>query len=184
MLSKRANVETSNHLEWEFTSNLFSRRKKRWGERTSNNLETPKSVYTSLYQHFKMEGLHCLRNVLQKRLLTELEGCILFSFIKSCIQKICAVSLVRETLRVSFPLFWTKPSTKNYYKITQNSSFSVSSPEYSNYNLLGQHVVDRPYNRSSVNGQRRSNTSSTTRVCAGFKEISVYNYTENRVLRG
>ena len=64
MLSKRANVETSNHLEWEFTSNPFSRREKRWGERTSNNLETSKSVYTSLYHHFKMEGLHCLRNVL------------------------------------------------------------------------------------------------------------------------
>ena len=74
MLSKRANVETSNHLEWEFTSNPFSRREKIWGERTSNNLETSKSVYTSLYHHFKMEGLHCLRNVLWKRLLTELEG--------------------------------------------------------------------------------------------------------------
>ena len=130
-----------------------------------------------------MEGLHCLRNVLLQRLLTELDGCILFSFIKSCIQKICAVSLVREALRVSFPLFWTKPSTKNYYKITQNSSFSVSSPEYTNYNLLGQHVVHRPYNRRRDNGQRRSNTSSTTRVCTGFKEISVDTYTENRVLR-
>ena len=88
---------------------------------------------------------------------------LLFSSIKSCIQKI---SLVREALRVSLPLFWTRPSTKNFYKITQNSSFSVASPEHTNYNLLGRHVVDRPYNRRNVNGQRNSNLpSSTTRVC-------------------
>ena len=39
--------------------------------------------------------------------------------IKSCIQKNCSVSLVRETLRASLPLFWTRPTTKNFYKITQ-----------------------------------------------------------------
>ena len=116
---------------------------------------------------------------------TGFEGSILFSSIKSCIQKTCAVSLVREALRVSLPLFWTRPSTKYFYKINQNSSFSVASPEHTNYNLLGRHVVDRPHNRRSVNGQRHSNLpSSTTRVCTEFKEVSVDTYTESRVLRG
>ena len=87
-------------------------------------------------------------------------------------------------LRVSLLLFWTRPSTNNFYKITQNSSFSVASPEHANYNLLGLHVVDRPYNRRNVNDQRHSNLpSSRTRVCTEFKEISVNTYTENRVLK-
>ena len=93
--------------------------------------------------------------------------------------------MVREALRVSLPLFWTRPSTKYFYKINQNSSFRVASPEHTNYNLLGRHVVDRPYNRRSVNGQRHSNLpSSTTRVCTEFKEVSVDTYTESRFLRG
>ena len=47
------------------------------------------------------------------------------------------VSLVREALRVSLSLFWTRPSTKNFCKITQNSSFSVASPEYTIIIYLG-----------------------------------------------
>ena len=86
---------------------------------------------------------------------TRFEGSIFFSSIKSYIQKICSVSLVRETLRVSFSLFWTRPSTKNFYKITQNSSFSVTLPEHTKYNLLGQYAVDRLYNQRNVNGQRQ-----------------------------
>ena len=48
---------------------------------------------------------------------TGFEGCIYFSSIKSCIQKTCAVSLVREALRISLPLFWTTPSTRTSTKL-------------------------------------------------------------------
>ena len=57
--------------------------------------------------------------------LTGFEGCILFNSNKFCIQKICSVSLVKETLRVSLHLFWNKPSTKNFYKITLKTPVSV-----------------------------------------------------------
>ena len=97
---------------------------------------------------------------------TGFEGCILFSSIKSCIQKTWAVSSDKKALRVFLSLFWARPSTKNFYRITQNSSFSVASPDRTNYNLLGRNVVYRPYNRRNINGQRDSNLpSSTTRVC-------------------
>ena len=86
---------------------------------------------------------------------TRFEGCILFSSIKYCIQKVCSISFVWETLHVSLPLLWTRPCTKNFYKIIQNSSFSVTSTEHTNYKLLGQHVVDSPYNQRNVNGQRQ-----------------------------
>ena len=148
----------------------FSRREKRWGKPNSNKLETTKSVHTLPALN---DGGFALSSKQSKEgrlhVQSGFEGCIFFSSIKPCIQKICLVSLVREILRVSLPLFWTRPSTKNFYKITQNSSFSVASPEHTNYNLLG-HVVDRPYNRGNVSDQRHSNLpSSTTRVCTEFK---------------
>ena len=66
------------------------------------------------------------------RVQTGFEGCILFSSTKSCILKTCAVSLVREALQVSLPLFCTSSRTKNYDKTTQNSSISVASVEHTN----------------------------------------------------
>ena len=156
------------------------------GELTSNKLEIPKSVHTlpALQDEgFALSSKHSKEGRLH--VPSGFEGYILFISIKSCIQKICSVSLVRETLRVSLPLFWNRPSSKNFHKITQNSSFSVASPEHTNYNLLGRHVADRLYNRRNVNDQGHGNlSSSTTRVCTEFKEISVDTYTENRVLRG
>ena len=57
--------------------------------------------------------------------------------------------------------------------------------EHTNYNLLGRHVVDWSYNRRNVNGQKHSNPpSSTSRICAEFKEITVDTNAENRVFRG
>ena len=87
----------------------FSCREKRWGEPTSNKLETPKSVHTL---PAPQDGGFPLSSKCSKEgrlhVQTGIEGCILF----------------RETLRVSLPLLWTRPSTKNFYKITQNPNFS------------------------------------------------------------
>ena len=130
MLNKGTIVKTPNHLEWEFIRNHFLVEKKIWGKPTSNKLEIPKLVralpalqdggFALSLKHSK-EGRLCVQ--------TGFEGRILFSSIKFCIQKVCSVFLVRETLQVSLSLFWTKPSTKNFYKITQTPSFSITSPE-------------------------------------------------------
>ena len=130
------------------------------GEPTSNKLEIPKSVhalpafqdggFAMFSKHSKEQRLH---------MQTGFEQCMIFSSIKLCIQKVCSISLVRETLQVSLLLFWIRPSTKNLYKITQNSSFSVMSTEHTNYKLLGRHVTTNylayPYNRRNVYAQRQ-----------------------------
>ena len=81
------------------------------------------------------------------------------------------------------PLIWTRSSTNSSYKITQNFSFTITLHEHTNYNLLRQHVVDRPCNWRKVNGQRYNNLpSSTARVCTEFKEIGIDTYSKNRPL--
>ena len=64
MLNKGAIVETPNHLEGEFISNLFLVEKKDGGNRPVINLKHLNQFIP--YHHFKMEGLHCLRNILKK----------------------------------------------------------------------------------------------------------------------
>ena len=106
MLNKGAIIEAPKHLEGKFNSNLFLVEKKDEGEPTSNKLCKPKSVHTlpALQDGgFALSSKHSKEGRLHVQ--TEFEGCILFSSIKSCIHKICAVSLLREALRVSLPLF-------------------------------------------------------------------------------
>ena len=150
-------------------------------ESTSNKLQTPKSVhawllledesFAMLSKHSKEGRFHVHTLYLDIHLHNSLhvKEHILFSSIKSSIQKVCSVSLVRENLRASPSSFWTWLSTKTCYEITQNSSFSVTYTEYTNYNLIARHVVDRPYNRRNVNSQRQGNLpSSTTGVCQSW----------------
>ena len=64
MLNKGAIVETQNYLEVEFISNFFLVEKKDEDNRPVINLKHLNHFIP--YQRFKMEGLHCLRNVLKK----------------------------------------------------------------------------------------------------------------------
>ena len=101
------------------------------------------------------------------------EGRIFFSSNKSCIQKVFSIALVRETLRVSLHLFWTWPSTKNFYEITEDSSFSVISSEHTNHNISWTECVNSLYNRRNISGQGQSKLPfSTSKICAEFKETS------------
>ena len=64
MLNKGAIVETPNHLKGKFISNLFLLEKKDRGNRPVIKLKHLSQLIP--YQHFKMEGLHCLRNIPKK----------------------------------------------------------------------------------------------------------------------
>ena len=64
MLNKEAIVETPNHLEGEFISNLFLVEKKDGGNWPVINLKHLNQFIPC--QHVKMKGLHCLRNNLKK----------------------------------------------------------------------------------------------------------------------
>ena len=107
MLNKEAIVETPNHLEGEFTSNLFLVEKKyggKWPVINLKHLPALQDGRLALPSKQSKEGrLH---------VQTGFKRCMLFSSIKSCIQKICAVSLVRDALRVSCLCFGLGPAPR------------------------------------------------------------------------
>ena len=63
-MNKGAIVETPNHLDGEFITNLFLVEKKDEGNRPLINLKHLNQF--TPYQHFKMDGLHSLLNILKK----------------------------------------------------------------------------------------------------------------------
>ena len=65
VLNKGAIVGIPNHFEEEFINNLFLAEKKDGENRPVINLKHLNQFIP--YQHFNMEGLHCLQNILGKR---------------------------------------------------------------------------------------------------------------------
>ena len=63
MLGKGA-IQKTNHSQGEFLSNIFLVQKKDGGQRPVINLKNLNKYVP--YQHFKMEGLHCLKYLLQQ----------------------------------------------------------------------------------------------------------------------
>ena len=64
IFNKGTIIEIPNHLEGDFISNRFLVEEKDGGNRPVISLKHLNQVIP--YQHFKMEGLHCLRNILKK----------------------------------------------------------------------------------------------------------------------
>ena len=84
------------------------------------------------YEHFKMEGLHCLKflpeqndfmcKISQRRLL-------LNSF-QQAIIKICEIQVVKQPLRVYLPLFWFRTNSTSFHQITKNLNNNCLSRRY------------------------------------------------------
>ena len=113
---------------------------------------------------------------------TGFEACILFSSIKSGIHKICAVSLLGKLYEFLCLCFGLGPAPKIFTKLLK-----IPVSVLRCLNILIMIYLDDMLliGHTNVNSQRYSNlSSSTTRVCTEFKEISVDTCTENRVLRG
>ena len=126
MLKKGAICQTS-HLKEEFLSNVFLVEKKGRGNHPAINLKHLNQFIP--YQHFKMEGLFCLREMLQKDgFMCKLDIKHIFQY--HLCQKICQIFIVREPLRVPLPMFWLRPSTSNIYKTFKSPYISTEVNKY------------------------------------------------------
>ena len=50
------------------------------------------------------------------------QGGIVFSSPQQKLSKVCQISMARQPIRVSLPMFWTRANSKNFYKIIKSSS--------------------------------------------------------------
>ena len=106
---------------------------------------------------------------------TGFEGCILFSSIKSCIQKICSVSLVRKLYSFLCLCFGLGPAPRIFTKLLKIPvsvlrRLSILIIIYLDMLLIGHTIEETLMARDTV--------------LFLLKEISVDTYTENRVLSG
>ena len=84
------------------------------------------------YSHFKMEGLHLLKDLLRQNdfmCKVDLKRCLLLhSFAKES-SKISSISMTGKHLRVLVSMFWSGSSTSDFYKTIKDShcNFEVDS---------------------------------------------------------
>ena len=118
-----------------------SGRQIRWRKEASDKPEKSKFVYTipafqnggppSNERSLAGEGLH---------VQDKSSRCIFYNTNKSKAQEIPQVQMGGNTVRVSLPLLWTRPSTSDIYKINESPHFSTAAPKHLPNNIPGRHV--------------------------------------------
>ena len=82
-----------------------------------------------------MEGLHYLKFLIKKKTITR-------TLTLQIAIQIRRVQVVGQPRRISLPLVWSGPSSKNFYKIIKNSNYSFETNKHSNNCLSGRCVAD------------------------------------------
>ena len=121
----------------QYLSNLFLVSKRDGGNRSVINFKHLNSFIP--YQHFKMEGLNLLQNMLQKgdyMCKLDLKGLLLRSS-KKGIKEICTVSVGRETSQVPLSLLWSRSSSSNIYQNLEGTNFPLEKASDSCDNISG-----------------------------------------------
>ena len=123
------------HSKEKFLSSMFLISKKGGGNRSVINLKDLNWFIP--YEHFKMEGLYCLKYVLQKG---DYISKIYFKDIlqRSSTQrftKIITVSLGRKLVRIPVPMLWFGTSSQNIHKIIKGPNLSFETSDDKGHNL-------------------------------------------------
>ena len=86
-------------------NNLFLAENKNGGNSPVNTLKNLKKFIP--YEHFKIEGLHCLKFLPEQRFAMQdrSQGDIFFSSPQHKLCKVCKISKVRQPMRISLTMF-------------------------------------------------------------------------------
>ena len=96
------------------------------------------------YKHFKMEGLHCLRFLLEQDDLPckiDLKVTYLSVPLNKNFQKFVKFQWYPNAIRISLPMFWTRDSSTNPYKIIESSNRPLETGQHSNHYLRRRYVA-------------------------------------------
>ena len=151
------------HIKGEIISNLAQVNKKDRVNRPEINLKNLKKLIP--YQHLKMEGLNCPKNILKKL---------------DCMYKL--------DLKDAYSPIALNPSSTTFAQFLWWGKLYAGYTtlnKYSNYCISRQHVIYWPNITESLHVQRHCNLPiSISCFCFQSKEISLNSHTENRVSKG
>ena len=106
--------------------------------------------------------------------------CIFYNTNKLKVQEIPQVQMGGNTLRVSLPLLWTRPSTSDIYKINESPYFSTAAPKHSLNNIPGRHVDNGQVSTGIDLSSRQCDLPpAESGICTEFKEVSSGTISEN-----
>ena len=126
----------------QFVSNLFLVVKKDGENRPVINFKNFKKFIP--YEHFKMEGLHCLKFPFDQddfQCKIDLKEAYFSVPLDKNSQKFVRFK-VRLHIRVFLPLFWARASSMNFYKIINSRNCPLETCQHSNHYLSRRYVAN------------------------------------------
>ena len=85
------------------------------------------------------------------------QGGIFFSSPQQKLSKVCQISMVRQPISVSLPMFWTM--AKNFCKVIKSSHHPLETGQHSN------HYLPRPYVANGEDVTRNSHGERDIDIC-------------------
>ena len=168
----------------QFQSNILLVKKKEGENCPCINLKALKKFIIQ-YKHFKMEGLHCLKYLLEKKdFLCKIDLKDSYFSVPLCneLKKVCEICSVGKSLRVSLPLLWIRACSQDIFKTIKGTNSSTEAAEYSSSDTSRRYSSDGQKIRGKFNESRHIGLSAST---SGFchKSEKISSETITRVFR-
>ena len=90
------------------------------------------------------------------------QGRIFFSFPQQKLSQVCQISMVRQPVPISFPIFWTRASSKNFCKIIKSPNCPLDTGQHLNHYLPRRYVANGEDVTRNSHGNRHIDFSIAT----------------------
>ena len=169
------NLESDRKLSGSISEQPIFGGKKGRGKSSCDQSEGIEQIHSiQTFQNGRFALLEILNTT--KRLLVQsrLKGRLFFCTHPQQLQKICEISLVRQSIRVPVLMFWPGSSPKDFFKIAKNTNCNFEENQCSSNNFSRQYITDGENASGNVNESRHIYFSITeSRFCNQSEKICV-----------
>ena len=109
---------------------------------------------------------------------------ILFGSITQALTQKSTLSMFREIVRISLPLFWLRACPEDFHKNSKSTNISIEKAKYNSHNLLRRYACTGQDSTGDHASQGHNNLPVTTsRFCNKPKEVSLRSMPGDRIFR-